>query len=209
MKVVVSVQGTEPLRKSMKRAIMRGADLVELRADLIWEDPPSVEELSPIISGLNDRVIITWRSASHGGRGRPQSKEWLESVSEICGYVDVEYENRGVDVRNAIFSWHDPKGTPGQEELIRIAEDLLSLGSIAKVVTLARDELEAYRVLSLYRRLDHEGRLVAFCMGSRGAFSRRLSAALGSPLVYSYLGSPTAEGQISLDEAILLRELLY
>lgn len=208
MKVVVSLQGRESLRERIRYAIMSGADLVELRADLIWEEPPPIEKLTPMISGLNDRVIITWRSVPHGGRGGPQRREWLESVSEICAYVDVEYENREAYVRNAIFSWHDPKGTPGYEELIRIAEDLLSLEGIAKVVTLARDELEAYRVLSLYRKLDHRGRLVAFCMGPRGAFSRRLSAVLGSPLVYSYLGSPTAEGQLCLEEALLLKGLL-
>ncbi len=207
MRVVVSLGESGSIRESIRHALMRGADLVELRADLIWEEPPPPEHLSEILHGLGESVIVTWRSRAHGGVGDPQRRDWLESISKLCGYVDVEYENSDARVGNAIFSWHDPTGTPGQDELLRIAKDLLSMGGIAKVVTLARDELEAYRVLSLYK-LDHGGRLVAFCMGARGSFSRRLSAALGSPLLYSYLDSPTAEGQISLDEALLLKGLL-
>ncbi|RDD53529.1 MAG: type I 3-dehydroquinate dehydratase [Candidatus Korarchaeota archaeon NZ13-K] len=208
MRIVVSLRDRGSIRRDMERALRSGADLVELRADLIWEEPPEAREIEGLVRGLGDRVIVTWRSRAHGGMGGPQSREWLEEVSKICGYVDVEYENSDVSIGNAIFSWHDPGGTPREEDLLVVARRLLSLGGIAKVVTLARDELEAYRVLSLYRKLDHGGRLVAFSMGSRGAFSRRLSAALGSPLIYSHMGSPTAEGQLSLEEALLLRRLL-
>lgn len=208
MRIVVSLGNGAELRESVERALSEGADLVELRVDLIWGKPPSIEELSSLISGLSDKIILTLRSRAHGGAAEEQSVEWIEEASSICGYVDVEYENSHISLSNAIYSWHNPSGTPGFEELRRIAEEMLSLGGIAKLVTFARDELEAYRVLSLYRKLDHGSRLVAFCMGARGSFSRRLSALLGSPLVYCYLDSPTAEGQMSLREALMLRELL-
>ncbi len=207
MKIVVTLSDPDNLRENIERALKMGADLVELRVDLIWDELPPAESLSRLISGLNDKIIITYRSRAHGGRGDSQDARWLISVSKICRYVDVEYENSNIGIENAIFSWHDPNGTPSYEELLSISEKLLSLGGIAKVVTYARDEREAYRVLSLYK-LGHRGKLVAFSMGERGSFSRRLSAALGSPLLYSHLGRAVAEGQISLDEAILLKELL-
>jgi 3-dehydroquinate dehydratase-1 len=207
LKIVATLSDSDDLREDMERAFEMGADLVELRVDLIWDELPSADSLSSLISGFNDRVIITYRSRAHGGKGESQDVEWLRSVSKICGYVDVEYENSRIGIGNAIFSWHDPSGTPSYEELLSISEELLSLGGIAKIVTYARDEREAYRVLSLYK-LEHRRRLVAFSMGKRGSFSRRLSAALGSPLIYSYLGKAAAEGQISLDEAVLLKELL-
>lgn len=208
MKIVVSLGSGGNLREKIERALKEGADLVEVRVDLIWGRPPPIEEVSSLIYGLNGRVVLTVRSRAQGGAADAQDREWIERASEICCYVDVEYENSGVRVSNAIYSWHDPSGTPNSEELVRIAERMLRLGGIAKLVTLARDELEAYRLLSLYRKLDHGGRLVAFCMGEKASFSRRLSALLGSPLVYCYLDSPTAEGQLSLREALLLRELL-
>ena len=207
MKIVATLSDPDDLRENIERAFKMGADLVELRVDLIWEELPSADSLNSLIRGFNDRIIITYRSRAHGGEGDPQDAEWLRSVSKICGYVDVEYENSRIGIENAILSWHDPRGTPSYEELLSICEELLSLGNIAKVVTYARDEREAYRVLSLYK-LGYRGRLVAFSMGERGSFSRRLSAALGSPLIYSYLGRAAVEGQISLDEAILLKELL-
>ncbi len=213
MMIVTSVGG-HPVRarEEAERALEKGSDLVEFRMDLIWNSPPPAAEVGKLVQGIEGRSILTWRSRGHGGTGAPPPPGFLRSLSRISRYVDVELElaetGEGVRLPNAIYSWHDPSGTPEVDELVDVARRLLSLGGLAKVVTLARDELEAYRVLALYRRLDHRGRLVAFSMGERASFSRRMAPLLGSPLVYAFSGEAVAPGQISLDEALLLRELL-
>ncbi len=212
MRIVTSVSGgPEEARRNAKLALSMGSDLVEFRMDLIWDSPPDLMRVRQLISGMEDRALLTWRSERHGGNGSDIPPEYLVSLAKISGLVDVELELalEGLRVANAVYSWHDPEGTPENEVLLRVSNQLLGAGGLAKVVTLARDELEAYRVLNLYRRVDHGGRLVAFSMGERASFSRRMAALLGSPLVYSFLGEEVAPGQISLREALLLKELLF
>ncbi len=211
MMIVTSVSGNlEEARKEAKRALSMGSDIVEFRMDLIWDSPPDLERVRDLIEGMEGRTLLTWRTERHGGRGSEPSHEYLESLARISRLVDVEFElaMRGLRIANAIYSWHDPSGTPDMDVLLRISNRLLSAGGLAKVVTLAMDELEAYRVLNLYKRVDHRGRLVAFSMGEKASFSRRMAALLGSPLIYSFLGEAAAPGQLTLKEALLIKELL-
>lgn len=210
VKVVATIGGElEESRYMADEALRLGSDLVEFRLDLMWDSPPSVESVGDLVKGFESRSILTWRTKRHGGAGSDPPAKFLLSLAELSEIVDIEYEFavRGIVAGNAIYSWHDPAGTPEYEELVKVAKVLLSMG-MAKVVTLAGDELEAYRVLRLYRNLDHGGRLVAFSMGEKASFSRRLAAFLGSPLIYSYIGETAAPGQLTLREAILLKELL-
>ncbi len=211
MMIVTSVGGSpEEARKEAKQALLMGSDIVELRMDLIWDSPPDLERARDLIGGMEGRTLLTWRTEKHGGRGSEPSPQYLESLARISRLVDVEFElaMRGLRIANALYSWHDPSGTPDMDVLLRVSNQLLGAGGLAKVVTLARDELEAYRVLNLYKRVDHRGRLVAFSMGERASFSRRMAALLGSPLIYSFLGEAVAPGQLTLREALLIKKLL-
>ncbi len=211
MMIVTSISGSPgEARKHAKLALSMGSDLVEFRMDLIWDLPPDLGKVRELIGGMEERTLLTWRTKKHGGEGSEVSPEYLETLAKISRLVDVEYELvvGGLRITNAVNSWHDPEGTPDIRSLLRVSTQLLSAGGLAKVVTLARDELEAYRVLNLYKRVDHRGKLVAFSMGERASFSRRMAALLGSPLVYSFLGSAVAPGQLTLREALLIKELL-
>lgn len=211
MKIITSVSGPPRTAKAKAlEALRRGSDLVEFRLDLMWDSLPSIDEVRRLVSGLESKVVLTWRTRKHGGRGEAPKRDWLLEIASLAALIDIEYEIAvsGVRPPNSIFSWHDLSGTPSLPELVSISEKLLNIGGVVKVVTLAKDELEAYRVLALYRQLDHSGRLVAFSMGERASFSRRLAPLLGSPFIYAFVGEPVASGQVSLDEALLLRELL-
>lgn len=210
VRVITTVSGKpEECRLKAKEAFRLGSDLVEFRLDLIWDSPPGLERIEELIRGFEGRSVLTWRTEKHGGAGSDPPDELLLSLARLPGIVDVEYEFalRGILTGNAIYSWHDPTGTPEYGKLAEVARMLLSKG-LAKVVTLARDELEAYRVLKLYKGIDHGGRLAAFSMGERASFSRRVAVFLGSPLIYSFIGNAAAPGQLTLREAVLLRELL-
>ena len=200
-RVVVSLPSTE-----VKEALDRGADLVELRADLIWGRVPDQDEIPWRFA---DKLILTYRSERHGGAGSLTEKglEALEKFRESVAYVDVELEY--IDLINGsgvIGSWHDLTGTPDLTALLSIARRL-SKAEVIKVVTTARSLKDAYRVLELYGT-EFRRRIVGFAMGELGTLSRRISAVLGAPLIYNYLDRPVAPGQISLEEGLMLKELM-
>ncbi|MCD6243822.1 MAG: type I 3-dehydroquinate dehydratase [Candidatus Korarchaeota archaeon] len=213
MMVVVSIgtENLEQVRKMAKEALLRGSDLVEFRLDLIWENPPELRQINELLKGFSNKAILTWRTTSHGGHGSHPTNLWIERLSFLARYVDIEYDiaTKGLKCRGKrIVSWHDPHGTPEEKYLMDIASNSLSLGDIAKVVTFAKDEIDGYRVLKLYKKINHENRLVAFSMGNKASFTRRMAPLLGSPLTYAYLDEPVAEGQLSLNEALALKEIV-
>ena len=70
---------------------------------------------------------------------------------------------------------------------------------MVKIVTVAKNVSDASRLLSLYS-IRSEIKIIAFCMGDPGKFSRILCLHLGSPFTYVSLGKAIAPGQFSVDE---------
>jgi len=71
--------------------------------------------------------------------------------------------------------------------------------NVVKIVTVAKNVSDASRLLSLYS-VKSKNKMVAFCMGDQGKFSRILCLHLGSPFTYVSLGKAIAPGQFSVDE---------
>ncbi len=210
MIVATSVYGSpETARENAIKALNYGSDMVEFRLDLIWDDPPEIKSIRKLVEGISDKSILTWRSKAHGGRGRLPEGIWLGKLGYIAKLVDIEYEFaiKGIRPPNSIVSWHDPLGTPRSSKLIELASSITKFG-LSKIVTYAKEEADAYRVLRLYKEITKPENLIAFSMGEKGSFSRRIAPFLGSPIIYAYINTPVAEGQVSLKEALLLRELL-
>ena len=133
-----------------------------------------------------------------------------------------------------IISYHNFDGTQSLQELKTIYDICRRKGAdIVKIVTTAHTFSDAARVMELYKysKTDKElvacnymergeesgslsnsfgeaqARLVAFCMGEAGKFTRHLCLYLGSPYTYVALdsGSATAPGQYTKAE---MEELL-
>ena len=133
-----------------------------------------------------------------------------------------------------IISYHNFEGTQSLQELQTIYDICRRKGAdIVKIVTTAHSTSDAARVMELYKysKTDKElvacnymergeesgslsnsfgeaqARLVAFCMGEAGKFTRHLCLALGSPYTYAALdsASATAPGQYTKAE---MEELL-
>ena len=132
-----------------------------------------------------------------------------------------------------IISYHNYKGTQSLEELQTIYDICRRKGAdIVKIVTTAHSTADAARVMQLYKytRKDNElvadnfmergeesgslsnsfgeeqAKLVAFCMGEAGRFTRLLCLELGSPHTYMAqdASSATAPGQYTKEEALRL-----
>ncbi len=208
--VSIGLKGSLPLiKREAQAAIHYGADMVEIRLDYL--DHVNVPRLRRYLAGLENRLILTCRKRSEGGRFDGSEKERVNILTEIAEWdgplLDVELSTirRNSTLFKSkpgsmIISWHDFNRTPGRRILLGKVEEAIRFGGIAKIVTTARSVKDNTTILSLYKAADR-GSLIAFCMGEKGMISRILSPMVGSPLAYTFFGPrPVAPGQFSLEE---------
>jgi 3-phosphoshikimate 1-carboxyvinyltransferase len=100
-----------------------------------------------------------------------------------------------------ILSHHDFERTPSVEILEEIIVQMLNHADIAKIAVMANSTQDGAAIMDLYRKFPPE-RLLAFCMGDKGRFTRRLCLELGAPFSYASLNdkSETAPGQFTYSE---------
>ena len=98
-----------------------------------------------------------------------------------------------------LISWHDFKKTPNESQLKSRYNKMRKFSNVVKIVTVAKNVSDASRVLSLYS-VKSKNKMIAFCMGEQGKFSRILCLHLGSPFTYVSLGKAIAPGQFSVNE---------
>jgi len=183
----------------------RGVEMVELRADLCGF---SVGETVTALKEIRCPKMLT-------ARGR-ETDEFLMKVlgllePEEIDYVDLELETSrdySDRVRQSVHSlgglyvvsFHDFNDTPCLDELMEIYNVCVGRGAdIVKIVTSASSVEDASTVLQLYRQDGLAKPLVAFAMGEKGSFSRRLCLSLGAPFTYcsAEAGYSTASGQVT------------
>lgn len=145
----------------------------------------------------------------------------IEAPVDYLEYVKAYARANGCCL---IISYHNFEGTQSLEELQMIYDICRRKGAdIVKIVTTAHNTRDAARVMQLYRYRksdaelvpcnflergeesgslsnsfgEEEARLVAFCMGKAGQFTRHLCLQLGAPYSYAALDaeSATAPGQ--------------
>lgn len=202
------------LADKARRALDSGTDLVEFRIDTLRS--LDFEEIEAELSEFVRRCVFTVRPGREAGRFRGSESQRLGLIGALArlrpAFLDVELHtmetNSGLLSESGspslIVSWHDPLGTPGLELLHSVLSKASRFGGLVKVVTTASDPADAIRVLSLYDRSPQPP--IAFCMGTRGVFSRVMAMELGSPIAYASLSDePTAAGQLSLSQMLALR----
>jgi len=217
---VITEETTDAARAAITRAASV-ADLIEVRldylADLDFADHTSaaLDSIKTLVSATSVPVIITFRSASEGGRRQVDDDlrlRLLAAATEFAGYCDVEaahYERLlgfSPDTSRLIVSYHDFSGTPA--DLDAIYDRVTSLpAAVHKIVTRAvkiTDSIASFKLLA--RAHTDNRKLIALAMGEAGLITRVLGPAFGSFLTYGSLGSgkESAPGQLSCDELINL-----
>jgi len=207
MLVCVSLAGEmRDVLARMEHAKTRGADLVELRLDLI----PAFD-LSVLVQNRPLPVIVTHRPKREGGRYVGSEDERVlvlqKAIDLGVEYVDVECDSAHLLRRNnstkIIVSHHDFQGTP--QTLRRLYEELAGVGGdIVKLATTARKIEDNLRIFDLLRSAERP--VVALAMGEAGQVSRILAGRFGAYLTYAALDDETgvASGQLSLDDMLHL-----
>jgi 3-dehydroquinate dehydratase type I len=108
------------------------------------------------------------------------------------------------DKTKLILSWHDFTGTPEQNELEAVLEEMLAADAdIVKLVTLARQPEDNIRLLSLIPKAKAHGKeIIAFCMGPLGKWSRLAASLMGSFLTFAPFSKrgASAPGQLTVND---------
>lgn len=208
MKIIAAL--TDPLDAS--RAQDQGADMVELRFDLMAGDPFNLVRTCKDVCSLP--VIATIRSAQEGGQFFGDATEWFEKIRPVIplvDYIDVEqrFASRALDIKEAgkqiIASHHTGQMMP-LHDLFRLERDLRVFGDIVKIIVTPQNEEDIIELIAFTHAVKKPA-----CTGVMGAqfrYARAILPLFGSELVYCHTGNRTAEGQYSVQEFISLVKLL-
>ena len=208
--VSIGEKNPKKLENILKKALSK-SDFAEIRFDYLKKsDIPIV--LENIKKNLS-RCVCTLRPRTEGGLFGGKEEERKSILRLIAEYnpflLDVEFNTIQKDKKlvrylkktkcRILVSWHDFKKTPSDSQLKNKFNKMKKFSNMVKIVTVAKNVSDASRLLSLYS-IRSESKMIAFCMGDPGKFSRILCLHLGSPFTYVSLGKPIAAGQFSVDE---------
>ena len=208
MKIVAAL--TDPADAS--RAQDLGADIIELRFDLMEGDPLECVQICRQASVLP--VIGTIRSAHEGGQFFGDAAAWyeiLEPVLPFVDYVDVEqrfasWAPRIKEGGKAIIASYHSGDMLSLPDLFTHERDLRKYGDIVKIIVTPDSEEDILELIAFTHAAKKP--LCTGVMGAKFRYARAILPLFGSLLVYCHTGTKTAEGQYSVQEFISLMTLL-
>ncbi len=184
------------------------------------------------------KVILTFRDSKEGGQKEIDINEHLRLMNLMASsqpdYIDIEMnadddmirESVSLALQNGvkmIFSYHNFDKTPSYEEGRKLIDDFeirlvkeLSIGAITirdfpyKVIFYAKNFEDNLVPLKLCQELsDMRKRIISFCMGEAGIFSRISCVKYGALLTFASVEDQTAPGQISIEKMREAHNVLY
>lgn len=226
-KIAAIINNRETAVKDALLAKKQGADILELRLDLLGLDP---ERTIKLIRSLKRKIklplIATIRLKSEGGKFPDKmDKSRLDIFKQLIphvDYIDIELTSKiaaetaklaNKNSRKVIVSYHNFDRTPASAELKNIILKSLKLRPF--IIKVASNIIDADDFLKLaLLLLDHSGKanISIIPMSKKPDFKafRLLSSGLGSCLSYAFLGKSIAPGQISLREhSEFIKSCLY
>ncbi len=208
-------------RSDVDLYIGRGVDMVELRIDQFEDGPVEyVQEQLRRFSGIPR--IGTVRGRAEGGGWRLDEQQRLALYRAVIPHVEaVDIEINADAIHDAVVeaaktaevpvigSFHDFQKTPDENRLNEIiARGIKSGVDIVKIACHCADQQDA-RALTRVLLDNPEQALIVIGMGAAGAATRLFLPALGSLIVYTFLGEPTAPGQLNCDDTIRYLNTFY
>jgi 3-dehydroquinate dehydratase / shikimate dehydrogenase len=193
----------------MNIARLAGADVVEIRVDLLSEsERPAWLQL---VLNKTLPVVVTNRAAWEGGRATEPEEIRIEVLVEAAAsgaeYIDVELKAADLYKRAArpecesaklIFSHHNFERPLNRNELEDVYQRMVSAGAdICKIAMAAHSACDNAIVFETLQRLK-ERPLVLIAMGELGQCSRILAPKFGAYLTFASIGAgrESAPGQI-------------
>jgi 3-dehydroquinate dehydratase-1 len=220
-----------------KKGKESGADIIELRIDLLKEKERRVEKMKEFVEkvkkNVNRGIIATNRRREEGGFFEGSEEERIGMLSSVTESVDVDAvdieffaprDYRDAIVEKAkiahipiIFSYHHFGGMPmpARADILKIIADMYEQGGdIAKMALTPLTLSEALILLDITQKISSEGKALATIgMGDIGKHLRLIAPIYGSVLTYGFIeeegGGEVAPGQFSVKELRSMLDKLY
>ncbi|HPE64269.1 MAG TPA: type I 3-dehydroquinate dehydratase [Methanothrix sp.] len=199
---IVAVLSGEEAETNAPLAERLGADLVEVRLDLLPGDP--IKVIRGVREATSLPIIATNRLTTEGGGFQGGEDDRIAILAEASAWadlVDVELLAEGRDrllemvERPVIISYHDFQGMPSINATRSILAEMFEAGAdIAKLAVTPATLEDCLGLLRLL--LDTTAPTSILGMGDLGRHLRAVAPIYGSVLTYGYIGIPTAPGQI-------------
>lgn len=205
-------------------------DLIELRFDYIDDVSHITHSLLKKLLDLTEiPFIFTFRSKLEGGHIELPDSERLAILETLIHtkpqYIDIELKS-SLDLLqevlilcksekvSPILSYHNFRGTDSINEAIQLIENCKKkispilkssqdppLPLIFKLIFTATQFEDNLIPLKLCKRVQNKNhKVISFCMGELGLFSRVICVRAGSYLTYASLHEKTAPGQIGIEK---------
>lgn len=196
--------------KTMAQRAGRHADFLEMWVDHL----PKSLSAREIVKVCPRPVIIVNKPKREKGLWNGTEKERIQRLGQFSipgvAYIDVGLDTDRKLVRSLInargktkiiVSYHNFRGTPSLETLLKKMREACALGAdMVKIATYARRPQDNLRLLTLLQKCRKP--LTVLAMGQNGKISRLAAPLLGSKLSFVALDSShrSAPGQLTLDE---------
>ena len=197
-------------------------DIIELRIDQWFKF--NMERFNFVIKQLktfNFKILVTYRTASQGGKGDLEEKDYLDIINQIIqnhqfDMLDIEWsqsmnlelyanviqqaQRQGIEI---VLSHHNFKETPSLEDLKFIYFKMQKLQpsylKLAVMPQCKEDVLHLLEAMSV--TVDTAPyKVVGIAMSNLGIVSRIAQGVFGGSISYGCLDQPKAPGQIHVQQ---------
>ncbi len=207
--LVASLDGDD-LPFLLEQAKTERADIVEIRLD-VWGNFFR-EEMLEKMARFKEKIGIPMLVSFRGGHPFPawwQPMHWraLSHASLIDVEWNPKYPWREIAAQakklnlGLIISHHDYQKTPSEKQLQSIARAAYGKkADVVKIATRVSSEMEIRTLLALNQRFAPKKLMTVMGMGPMGILSRMTAPLFHACLLYGYIGTPTASGQLPYRE---------
>lgn len=206
-------------------------DLVELRVDF-YEDADDLTKVIGLLEKIretyNKPLLFTFRTRKEGGRQEISEEKYfqLNSAAVKSGLIDIIDVELFTDKEKiiklialskennvkVIMSNHDFDKTPAKEELVNRLAKMQEYGpDITKIAVMPKSEEDVLKLLSAtleMKKIKGDRPCITVSMGPLGVISRVCGELFGSCMTFASAGQVSAPGQISVDDARNMLNLL-
>jgi 3-dehydroquinate dehydratase type I len=202
----------EEAKELEEEAHRKGADLIEIRLDLLSLDI----NLEDIRTHTDIIKIGTNRSLSQGGKFSDNEEARFQTLLNTSragfDYIDIEDSVDNLEAKieslkeqgsKIIISHHNMLSTPTLTELEKTFNRNLEFkGDIYKIVTTAKSIEDSLITLNFLNSASRNFKIVCFAMGDYGKISRIASPFFGGFFTMASIkkGDETARGQLTIDD---------